>query len=72
MESPTAHVDGYVAQRAMSGTKIDTALIETPQSVPVVTSDQICIIKAGSVARLGPHRPGVLRNRPRSAAWWTT
>ncbi|MGE8618394.1 MAG: TonB-dependent receptor plug domain-containing protein, partial [Achromobacter spanius] len=64
LESPTAHVDGYVAQHALSGTKTDTALIETPQSVSVVTSDQIRIIKAGSVADALGYTPGVSAQSP--------
>ncbi|WP_131107654.1 TonB-dependent siderophore receptor [Pseudomonas sp. Sample_10] len=40
-ESPTGPVAGYVATRALSGTKTDTALIETPQSISVVTKDQM-------------------------------
>ena len=34
-------VSGYVATRSATGTKTDTPLIETPQSVSVVTADQI-------------------------------
>ena len=40
-ETATGHVDGYVATRSASGTKTDTPLIETPQSISVVTRDQI-------------------------------
>lgn len=40
-ESAFGHVDGYVATRGSSGTKTDTPLIETPQTVNVITSDQI-------------------------------
>jgi iron complex outermembrane receptor protein len=32
-ESPTGPVSGYVATRSLSGTKTDTALIETPTTV---------------------------------------
>ena len=64
IESPTGHVDGYVAQRALSGTKTDTPLIETPQSVSVVTSDQIRVIKAGSVADALGYTPGVSSQSP--------
>jgi iron complex outermembrane receptor protein len=34
-------VDGYIARRSDTATKTDTPLIETPQSVTVVTRDQI-------------------------------
>lgn len=40
-ETAYGHVDGYVATRSASGTKTDTPLIETPQSISVVTRDQI-------------------------------
>lgn len=63
-ESPTGHVDGYVAQRAMSGTKTDTPLIETPQSVSVVTSDQIRAVKAASLADALGYTPGVSSQSP--------
>lgn len=34
-------VGGYVARRTRAGTKTDTPLIETPQSIDVVTRDQM-------------------------------
>ncbi|MDB5654622.1 MAG: TonB-dependent siderophore receptor [Tardiphaga sp.] len=40
-ETAWGHVDGYVATRSGTGTKTDTPLIETPQSISVVTQDQI-------------------------------
>lgn len=40
-ESTTGHIKGYVAKRNMSATKTDTPIIETPQSLSVVTSDEI-------------------------------
>ncbi|TFY88970.1 TonB-dependent siderophore receptor [Pseudomonas kairouanensis] len=40
-ESSTEHVKGYVATRNLSATKTDTPIIETPQSLSVVTSDEI-------------------------------
>jgi len=40
-ETATSPVIGYVAQRSATGTKTDTPLIETPQSISVVTSDFI-------------------------------
>ena len=39
--NPTAPVTGFVAQRALSATKTDTPLIETPQAISVVTRDQM-------------------------------
>ena len=40
-ESATAPVTGYVAKRALSATKTDTPLIETPQAISVVTRDEM-------------------------------
>ena len=40
-ENPAAPVTGFVAQRALSATKTDTPLIETPQAISVVTRDQM-------------------------------
>ncbi|OSQ38563.1 ferrioxamine B receptor [Thalassospira mesophila] len=34
-------VQGYVAKRSLSATKTDTPILETPQSISVVTSDEI-------------------------------
>lgn len=39
--SPTAKTNGFVANRALSATKTNTPLVETPQSISVVTADQI-------------------------------
>ena len=40
-ESAHGPVDGYVATRSAAGTKTDTALIETPQSISVITADEL-------------------------------
>lgn len=40
-ESATGPVTGFVAKRALSATKTDTPLIETPQAISVVTRDQM-------------------------------
>ncbi|MBN3858892.1 MULTISPECIES: TonB-dependent siderophore receptor [unclassified Paraburkholderia] len=46
----TGTADGYVPVTAVSATKTDTPLIETPQSVSVVTNDQMTAQGAQSVA----------------------
>lgn len=38
-QTATGPVDGYVAQRSATGTKTDTPILETPQSISVVTKD---------------------------------
>jgi len=40
-ESPTGPVVGYVARRTVTGSKTDTPILEVPQSVSVVTRDQM-------------------------------
>ncbi|WP_256657824.1 TonB-dependent receptor plug domain-containing protein [Pseudomonas sp. 2FG] len=40
-ESPFGPVVGYVAERNSTGTKTDTPILETPQSVSVITADRI-------------------------------
>jgi iron complex outermembrane receptor protein len=58
-ETATGPVQGYVATRSASGTKTDTPLIETPQSISVVTADQM---NAQAVRTLGEtlrYTPGV-------------
>ena len=40
-EDPTQPIDGYVAKHETTGTKTDTPLIETPQSISVITRDQM-------------------------------
>ena len=40
-ESATGPVQGYVANRSVTGTKTDTPLIEVPQSISVIGAEQI-------------------------------
>ena len=40
-ETATGPVAGYVAKRSATATKTDTSIIETPQSISVVTADQV-------------------------------
>jgi iron complex outermembrane recepter protein len=40
-ETAWGPVAGYVATRSATGTKTDTPLIETPQSISVITTDQM-------------------------------
>ena len=48
-EKATGPVQGYVANRSATGTKTDTAVLETPQSVTVIGAEQIETLKAQSV-----------------------
>lgn len=40
-ESPTGPVQGYVARQTLTGTKTATPLLEVPQSISVITRDQM-------------------------------
>lgn len=48
-ESATGPVAGYVAKRSATGTKTDTPIIEIPQSISVVTAEQMQVQKAQSL-----------------------
>lgn len=41
VETPRGPVNGYVGKRSSSGTKTDTPIMETPQSVSVIGAEQI-------------------------------
>jgi iron complex outermembrane receptor protein len=59
-ESPTAPVTGYRATRQISATKTDTPLAETPQSVTVITRDQLDDRGVTSVADALRYSTGVV------------
>src|SRR5262249_44709115 len=40
-QTATGPIEGYVAKRETTGTKTDTPIMETPQSISVVTRDQM-------------------------------
>jgi iron complex outermembrane receptor protein len=60
-------VNGYVARRSDSATKTDTPLIETPQSVTVITRDQMDDQGAQSVSQALRYTAGVLAETRLSA-----
>lgn len=59
-EYATGPVNGYVATRSASGTKTDTALIETAQAISVITQDQITIQGAETPSQALRYTPGVV------------
>lgn len=59
-QNPFGHVAGYVATRGSSGTKTDTPLIRTPQTVNVVTGDQIRDQGAQTLGDAVQYTPGVI------------
>lgn len=58
-ESATGPVDGLSARRSATGTKTDTPLSETPQSVTVITRDQIAATGATSLDQALAYAAGV-------------
>nr|WP_315846213.1 TonB-dependent siderophore receptor [uncultured Achromobacter sp.] len=58
-ETATGHVDGYVAKRSATGTKTDTEIVETPQSISVVTADRIEAMGATRLTDALTYTPGV-------------
>ncbi|WP_459162072.1 TonB-dependent siderophore receptor [Bradyrhizobium japonicum] len=58
-ETATGPVRGYVATRSGTGTKTDTPLRETPQSISVVTADRIIDQGATTVQEALRYVPGV-------------
>ncbi|GAB5097895.1 TonB-dependent siderophore receptor [Caballeronia sp. HLA56] len=59
-ETATSPVEGYVAKRSATGTKTDTPIIETPQSISVITSDQMQAQAAQTVGEALRYTPGVI------------
>ena len=52
-------VDGYLANDSVTGTKTDTPLLTTPQSISVVTKDQVEDQGAQNVTEALRYTPGV-------------
>jgi len=61
-ENPTAPVAGFVARRALSATKTDTPLIETPQAISVVTRDQMEAQGAQTLRQTTAYTAGIVSN----------
>ena len=59
-ETATGPVNGYVAKRAISATKTDTSILEIPQSISVITADQIEDQKAQSIQEALRYSVGVV------------
>jgi iron complex outermembrane recepter protein len=60
VENPRGAVQGYVAGRSMAGTKTNTPIMETPQSLSVIGSEQIRDQKPGKFDEIMRYTPGVL------------
>ncbi|MCR6651366.1 MAG: TonB-dependent receptor plug domain-containing protein [Cellvibrionaceae bacterium] len=58
-ESALGPVGGYVARNSATGTKSDTPLIETPQTISVVTREQVEIQGADSLDKAFGYTAGI-------------
>ena len=61
-ETALGHVDGYVARRSATATKTDSRLIDNPQSVSVVTSDELADRKVETLDEALRYTAGVTPN----------
>ena len=57
-ETPTGPVFGYVAKRSAAGSKTDSAIIDTPQSISVVTNDELRNRQAETLSQALNYTPG--------------
>lgn len=58
-ETALGPVQGYVAKKAITASKTDTPILETPQSISVVTRDQIAAQNAQSLNQVLRYTSGV-------------
>ncbi len=58
-ERGTGPVTGYVASQSVTGTKTDTPILETPQSISVVTRDQMVAQQTQDIGEALRYTPGV-------------
>ncbi|MCA1323671.1 TonB-dependent siderophore receptor [Herbaspirillum sp. alder98] len=61
-ETARGHVDGYVARRSATATKTDTRLIENPQSVSVISADELADRKVETLDEALRYTAGVTPN----------
>lgn len=59
-ETAKSAVSGFVARRATGGTKTDTPLLETPQSISVITRDQLDAQGATTLVESLRYTPGIV------------
>ncbi|MBW8724207.1 MAG: TonB-dependent siderophore receptor [Inquilinus limosus] len=73
-ETPTTEVPGFTATTSASATKTDTPLIETPQSISVITRGQLDARNAQSLQEALAYTPGILTGlygfSPRLDQFW--
>ncbi len=61
-EKATKPVKGFIAKTSITANKTDTPLIETPQSISVITQDQIAQLGAKSIQDALGYSAGVIAN----------
>lgn len=59
VESAYGPVDGYVATRSATGTKTDTSILEIPQTINVVTAEQVQTQGARNLTQALRYTPGL-------------
>lgn len=62
-ETPTSAVRGYTAKRSATATKTDTSILETAQSISVITADQIEDQRAQSIQEVLRYTAGVVADQ---------
>ncbi len=60
VEDPRGPIDGYVAQRSMTGTKTNTPIMQTPQAISVIGREQIRDQKPIKFDEILRYAPGVV------------
>lgn len=60
LQTATGPMDGYLATQSRSGTKTDMPIVRIPQTINVITADQIRDQGAQSVSQALRYTPGVL------------
>ena len=61
-EDGRGHVDGFVATRSATATKTDTPILEIPQTINVVTADQVQVQGARDLTQALRYTPGLSTN----------
>ncbi|PAA32365.1 TonB-dependent siderophore receptor [Pseudomonas fragi] len=61
-EDGRGHVDGFVATRSATATKTDTPILEIPQTINVVTADQVEVQGAHDLTQALRYTPGLSTN----------
>ncbi|KMM80840.1 TonB-dependent siderophore receptor [Pseudomonas deceptionensis] len=61
-EDGRGHVDGFVATRSATATKTDTPILEIPQTINVVTTDQVEVQGARDLTQALRYTPGLSTN----------